>query len=183
MKKSVLFVAFVTIVLAFSSCGSNNEWQKFYGYTPNDIAGEYIFSNQPDAFQSLTEGEFCHLCKDAIINIVPSNENNIRFEMVCEDENYHKIYVGKAPLNSHDFMIDIKGNVQPISSTSFNVFNLNSRVYHNAEGKIRLEGNSACNRYNVKQNIIYDSEHVPVDTTYDTTLYSSTRYYFDVIKN
>ena len=184
MKKSVLFVVFATIVLVFASCKEDkSDWKKFYGYTANEIGGTYSYSNASDAFKSLTESEFCHLCPDANITITPTDDNTIRFVMNSEELDYYKLYMGKAPLNSHDFMIDIKGNTQTLSSLSFIVYNLSARVYKNPEGKIRLEGNSAANRYNIKQNIIYDSEHVPVDTIYDTILYSTTRYYFDVIKN
>lgn len=184
MKKSIVFVAMATILMAFTSCHKDkNGWQKFYGYTPNDIAGAYAFSNDEKAFKDLTEGEFCHLCSDAEINITATSDNTIKFEMNSEEFDYHKVYMGKAPLNSHDFMIDIKGNTQVFSSTSFLVCFLNSRVYQNADGKIRLEGDSFHNRYHIKHTVVYDNQHHPVDTLHDTTLYSSTRYYFDVIKN
>lgn len=184
MKKTVFYVAIATLVLVFASCKKNkNEWEKYYGYTSNDICGNYSFSNASDAFESLTAGEFCKLCSDAVISIASSGENRVGFGMVSDEFDYNKSYMGKAPASSHDFMIDIKGSTQSLSHTSFIGTFLNSTVYKNAEGKIRLKGNSAHNRYNIKFHIIYDDHHNPVDTIPDTTLYSSTRYYFDVIKN
>ena len=184
MKKSVLYVTLIAMLMVFASCQKDkNGWKKFYGYTPEEIGGAYTYSNAQDAFESLTEGEFCHLCRDAEITITPTSDNTIKFVMKSEDADYYKLYSGKAPLNSHDFMIDILGNTQYVSSTSFIKYTLNSRVYQNGQGQIRLEGNSAHNRYNIKSTTIYDDLHHPIDTIYDTVLYSSTRYYFDVIKN
>ena len=184
MKRTVLFVALATIVMTFASCEKDkNGWQKFYNYTPDVIGGSYSYSNEPNAFESLTEGEFCHLCPDAEITIAPSGDNAIRFVMKSEEAEYEKAYQGKAPLNSHDFMIDIKGNPQVYSSTSFLRCFLNARVYQNADGQIRLEGNSAHNRYKIQFHVIYDEHHNPVDIIPDTALISSTHYYFDVIKN
>ena len=182
MKKLFLFLAI--IALAFTSCQKDkNGWKKFYGYTSNDIGGAYSYSNSADAFEDLTEGEFCHLCQDAVITVTPTSDNTIKFVMDSEESDYHKTYTGKAPLNSHDFMIDIKGNTQVYSSTSFLRCFLNARVYQDGKGQIRLEGNSAHNRYHIQQHVIYDNHHNPVDTIPDTTLYSSTHYYFDVINN
>lgn len=184
MKKSVLFVAFATIVLAFASCNKDkSDWKKFYGYTANEIGGTYSYSNASDAFKSLTEGAFCHLCPDANITITPTDDNTIRFVMNSEELDYYKLYMGKAPLNSHDFMIDIPGNTQVLSSTSFIVYSLNSRVYQNADGQIRLEGNSAHSRYNIKFDTIYNEQHHPIGVYPDTSLFGITRYYFDVIKD
>lgn len=184
MKRTVLFVALATLVMTFASCEKDKDgWKKFYGYSANDIGGSYSYSNVPNAFESLTEGEFCRLCPDAEITIAPSGDNAIRFVMKSEEAEYNKAYQGKAPLNSHDFMIDIEGNTQVYSSTSFLRCFLNARVYQNADGQIRLEGNSAHNRYKIQFHVIYDEQHNPVDTIPDTSLYSSTRYYFDVIKN
>ena len=184
MKNTVLFVALATLLFSFASCRDDEKgWRKMYGYTANDIDGTYSYSNAEDAFEDLTEGEFCILCDDADISITATSDNSIRFVMKSEEEDYYKIYTGVAPLNSHDFMIDIKGNTQNMSSMSYVIYFLNSRVYTNEEGQVRLEGNSAHHRFQINEHTIYDEYHVPVGVYYDTTLASVKRYYFDVIKN
>ncbi len=184
MNRHIIKVlALAAIVVFFASCKkSKSEWTNFYGYTPADVAGTYVFSALPEAFEGYTEGTYCILCKDAQISI-SGGENTVRFNIDCPDHDYSKSFLGKAPLNPNDFLIDIRGNVQSAGYRKCLVNRLQTRVLKNDENKIRLAGAGIKDLYNINEHYIYDPTHQFIlDTIIDTTLFSSTNYYFDVIK-
>ena len=184
MNRHIIKVlAFVAIVMVFASCNkTKSEWTNFYGYTAADVVGTYVFSASPEAFEGYAEGTYCILCKDAQISI-SGGENTVRFNIDCPDHNYSKSFLGKAPLNPNDFLIDIRGNVQSAGYRKCLVNRLQTRVLKNNENKIRLAGAGIKDLYNITERYIYDPTHQFIlDTIIDTTLFSSTNYYFDVIK-
>ena len=62
MKKFVFLLLMLSAMLV--SCRENDakEWQLFYNYTLEDIMGTYSYSNVSDAFDGLTENDYCHAC-------------------------------------------------------------------------------------------------------------------------
>ena len=182
-RRIIKVLVLATFVMAFASCKkTKSEWSNFFGYTSADVAGTYVFSEYDKAFEGFTEGSYCILCRDAQIVVTATSESAIKFAIDCPDHNYSKVFMGKAPLNSNDFLIDIKGNKQWQSSSNFIQNRLHSRVYKNAENKIRLAGSGVKDAYQIKEQYIYDDSHFIIDTLYDTILTSSTNYFFDVIK-
>ena len=67
MKNIKYLLVLFILSLLFVSCEKQpqKEWTKLYGYTTEEIAGTYAFSNISDAFESLTENAYCHVCEDA----------------------------------------------------------------------------------------------------------------------
>ena len=185
MNRHIIKVlALAAIVVFFASCRkTKSEWENFYGYKPADVAGTYVFSASPEAFEGYAEGTYCILCKDALIDVAAAGDNSVRFNINCPDHDYSKSYLGKAPLNPNDYLIDIRGNVQSAGYKKCLVNRMQARVLKNDENKIRLAGAGIKDLYNITERYIYDPTHQFIlDTIIDTTLFSSTNYYFDVIK-
>ncbi|MCQ2321590.1 MAG: hypothetical protein MJZ91_09735 [Bacteroidales bacterium] len=177
----VLTLAVIAVI--FASCKKTKpEWTNFYGYTPSDLAGTYVFSQSEDAFKSFTEGPCCILCEDAQINITGVDDSPLRFNINCPDHNYSRSFLGKAPMNPDDFLIDIRGRRQWQGSSKFIQNRLQSRVLRNSENRIRLVGSGIMDAYDIKVHFIYNDMYQIIDTISDTVFTSSTNYFFDVIK-
>ena len=141
---------------------TTKEWEKYYGYTLDDIKGTYAYSNVPDAFDDLTESSYCHLCDDAVVSITSSllSESSIDMAVKCPRAEFNKTFSGRPNTNTDDFLISMSlssGSVYPN-------YELTAYVYKNAAGKIRLHGFARH---------IY---HPGTDEEYKVN------YYFDVIK-
>ena len=184
MNKHIIKVlAIAAFAVALVSCNKKkSEWSDFYGYTRDDVAGTYVFSESDEAFENLMESAYCILCPDAEIRIVQSSDDAVKFKINCPDHSYNEEFTGKTPLNHNDFLIDIRGRKQWQGSSKFIQNRVQSRVLRNSENKIRLAGSGIKDSYNIKEHYIYDNSHYVIDTIYDTVLSSSTNYYFDVIK-
>ena len=179
----IKILAIAAVAVAYVSCKKDkSEWSDFRGYTRDDVAGTYVFSESGEAFKNLTEGDYCILCPEAEINIVKSGQESVKFKINCPDHNYNKEFVGKTPLNPNDFLIDIRGNKQWQGPSSFIQNRVQSRVYRNDKNEIRLAGSGIQDAYEIKEHFIYGEQHQIVDTIYDTIFKSSRNYYFDVIK-
>lgn len=157
MKNYRLFALLCLLSVWFASCNKKNEWKDFYGYTSQDIAGSYSPSNVVDAFEGLTEGELCHICHDAQIDI-SSIGSKIKLDFKGVSEGLNKSWTGDPTLNDNDFLLqmgNISGGMPEILAT----------VYTNQTHQVRLHGY-------VRKVKSYNPEG-PVYINY----------YFDVIKN
>lgn len=168
MKNKTLKLMLMALGLMLVSCGKTQktEWNHYYGYTNTDIVGTYRFSNLPDAFDALTEGEYCHLCKDAEITISHYSGSSIEFKVNCSNEGYNQTFTGDPSHNEDDFLINMTNG----HSTSNTEYSVSASVYDNSKGEIRLHGYARKTIYGVDSN-----QHQYVRESYN--------YYFDVIKN
>lgn len=172
MKNIKYLSVFLVLGVLFVSCGEpkEKEWEKLYGYTIEDIAGTYSFSNVADAFDALTEGTYCHICNDAQISITASSSSIIQFSVDCPDAGFHKIFEGRPRMTDNDYTINL-------GSTALNnhpEYGLTAYVYENKQGDIRIHGNAQY------------IEWILVTNSYGQLEYkikSKINYYFDVTKN
>lgn len=172
MKKFKYLSALLVLCALFVSCGEpkEKEWVKLFGYTTEDIAGTYSFSNVEDAFEALTEGTYCHICNDAQISITATSSSIIQFSVDCPDAGFHKIFEGRPRMTDNDYTINL-------GSTALNnhpEYGLTAYVYENKQGDIRIHGNAQY------------IEWILVTNSYGQLEYkikSKINYYFDVIKN
>ena len=174
MKRIKFLPVLLLLSVFFVACdpqSQEKEWKKLYGYTTEDIAGTYAFSNIASAFDGLTEGKYCHICEDAKITITASSGNTIEFRLNCPNESLNRLFEGRPRVTDDDFLINMKA---PASST-YPDYELTVYVYENDEGDIRLHGFA---RY-----IVYELVYNPVTEENDHIVKSKTNYYFDVIKN
>ena len=125
---SVLFL----LSLFFVSCEEeqNNEWERYYGYTNEEIIGSYSNSNVADAFDGLTESLYCHVCDDARITVTAESENMVRFSVNSAEAALNTSLKGNPALNDDDFLITLVDS--PYELTAY--------VYTNAKGQLRLHG-------------------------------------------
>ena len=146
------------------------EWNKYYGYSNEEIVGSYSFSKVEDAFEDLTESAYCHICEDAKINITARSESIIEFNVNCPNDEFNRTFEGRPCLTDDDFLI----NMTAPSGTPHPDYELTVYVYKNDQGDIRLHGFAR----HIKYEIHNDPNGMPV-----YNIKSKVNYYFDVIKN
>jgi len=171
MKKIVIAL----LVITCFSCNKqvDDGWDKFYGYTNNDIAGQYTNSNISDAFDNISDSEYCTICNDADINITANQGSTVSFCFKSEKASLEKTLSGVPTLNSNDYLMQLYGSKTFLTSSKFYVFKLFSRVYHDDNQNVRLHGYMSKDFY-----VIENNESGVSDTIAD----HSDVYYFDVIK-
>ena len=149
---------------------TTKEWEKFYDYTIDDIIGTYSFSNVSDAFDALTETDYCHICDDAEISISSymNSETSIEFKVNCAKAMFNKTYTGRPVSNEDSFLIKL---FNP-STSEYPDYELTAYVYKNTKGDIRLHGFARHIKYHV---------YVQDGITYHEVK-TMTNYYFDVKK-
>ena len=163
MKDTMKRMKFLPLVLVLGvmlfSCekDSTKEWEYKYGYTIQDIIGQYVFSGVQDAFSGLTESEFIHLCQDATVNI--TSGGTLRFDINCPRNSYNRTFTGTLPSDEDRFLIHMA------ASQSANSDDVTAYVYTNKQGKIRLHGYARKAAYSPADDVYY-----------------KVNYYFDVIK-
>ena len=173
MKNIKYLSVLVMLGLLFVSCekqSQEKEWDKYYGYTNEEIVGSYAFSNVKDAFDGLTENAYCHICEDARINITASSGNTIEFKVNCPNEEFNRTFEGRPCSTDDDFLINMtapSGSIHP-------EYELTVYVYKNDQGDIRLHGFARHITYEIHN----DPNGMPV-----YNIKSKVNYYFDVIKN
>lgn len=172
MRKTISVLALCSLLLAgLVSCEKEQkEWSKLYGYSQDDIVGQYSHSQLPYAFSSLLESENAHLCADAVVSIASTSEQSITFGLSCPDHNFQKSFSGKPSLMSNAFLVSMSSGWVGLKR-----YALSATVLKNTNNDIRLEGFVSENQYERFYNT--DEER------YDTVLSNSVNYYFDVIKN
>ena len=154
---------FLPLVLALGvilfSCekDTNKEWEYKYGYTIQDIVGQYVFSGVPDAFEGLTESELFHICQDATVNI--SYGGTMQFTINCPRNAFNRTFTGMPSSDEDRFLIQMS------TSQSANSDEVFAYVYTNKQGKIRLHGYARKAAYSAVDDVYY-----------------KVNYFFDVIK-
>ena len=167
MKKTLISAFFILLAVAFVGCKDEKKgWDYLYGYTNDDIVGTYHFSNVADAFESLTESEYCHLCDDAEITISSYQENSVKFTIKCPDAGYDHSFTGRTSYSENDFLINMSEKALGVNIK----YTVTASVYTNAKSEIRLHG--------FARKIIYQ-----YDTNQEEIVKECYNYYFDVIKN
>ena len=166
MKNKTAKLMLAALVLMLVSCGKDqkSEWNYVYGYSNDDIIGTYRFSNVSDAFETLAEGDYCHLCSDAEISIAPYESNSVEFHVKSTNAGYEQTFTGSPSHNDDDFLVSMS------KQGGLTEYTVTASVYNNAQGDIRLHG--------FARKIIYgidEEQHQYVKYCYN--------YYFDVIKN
>ena len=159
------------LVIACFSCEKQEtkEWSKFYGYTNNDIVGDYIHSGFSDAFADLIESSSAHLCVDAQVKITSTSETGVLFRIDCPDHNFAKAFSGRPSPNSGSFLISMGGAMSGLKR-----YVLSATVRKNAEESVRLEGFVSEDHF--------VREYNTATQKYDTVFDHSVKYYFDVVK-
>ena len=173
MKHIKLLSMMFLLGVLFVACKEqpkDQEWSKFSGYTTEDIAGTYAFSNIADAFDGLIESQYCHICEDARITVTASSANIIQFEVNCPGAGFHKLFEGRPWTYDDDYIINIGGT----SSNTHPEYGLTAYVYENEQGEVRLHGYAQY----IEWVVIIDSYGQE-----EYKIKSKTNYYFDVIKN
>lgn len=154
---------FLPLVLALGvmlfSCekDTNKEWEYKYGYTIQDIVGQYVFSGVPEAFEGLMESEYIHICQDATVNI--SYGGTMQFTINCPRNAFNRTFTGMPSSDEDRFLIQMS------TSQSANSDEVFAYVYSNKQGKIRLHGYARKAAYSVADDVYY-----------------KVNYYFDVVK-
>jgi hypothetical protein len=167
-----LLVLFI-LSLLFVSCEKQpqKEWTKLYGYTAEEIAGTYAFSNISDAFESLTENAYCHVCEDAKIDITAGSANTIEFHVNCPSDEFNRTFEGRPRATDDDYLI----NLTYPAISSHPSYELTAYVYKNHQGDIRIHG--------FARHVIYETVYNPSTEQNDYVPKSNINYWFDVIKN
>lgn len=169
----IRFASIVCLLMAltFVSCKEEKkEWNNFYGYSNEDIVGEYSYSNAPDAFWKLIESDEGHLCPDAEVTVASVSEQSILFKVVCPDHGFQKNFTGRPTLNQNDFLVRLYTGMSNLKR-----YGLTAEVLKNEQDDIRLSGFVTEDHYKR----VGSAETGSYDTVYDY----SVKYYFDVIKN
>ena len=172
--KNIRYLSFFLLLsVLFVSCEKpqENEWTKLYGYTNDDIAGTYVFSNVSDAFEGLTEGAYCHICEDAKIDVTAGSGSTIEFKVNCPSDEFIRTFEGRPCLTDDAFLITMTAP----SGSSHPDYELRVYVYKNDQGDIRLHGYAR----RVMYDIVYNHETEENDYIPKPNI----NYWFDVIKN
>ena len=142
MKKLRLLALLCMLGVFSTSCKEKqSEWVNFYGYTNQDVVGSYSSSNVVDAFEGLIEGTYCHICRDAEINITNSG-SKLRFEVKSVGTGLNWSSVGNPCLNDHDFLMQL--GMDDFLAT----------VYTNTANQVRLHGYVRKNHVNYYFDVI-----------------------------
>ena len=133
MKKLSIISLLLLLCFVLGSCNKNKT-----GYTINDIAGEYTFSNAADAFDGLEADAYTYLCDDALITITRDGKNSVDFRLSCPNEEHNAHFNGAPFQNENDSVIRMSydygyGKYPPNESTV--IANVSKM-----DGKIRLQG-------------------------------------------
>ena len=146
------------------------EWEKYYGYSLDDIKGTYDFSYVSSAFDGLTENDYCHICEDAEITVVSylDSESSISFKVNCPSATFIKTFTGRPVMAEEGSLIKMASP----TTTAYPDYELTAYVYKNDKGGIRLHGFARHIKYHV---------YVQEGITYHEVK-SMTNYYFDVKK-
>ena len=161
MKNLRIISVMLVLGMLFTSCEKEQkkEWNKYYGYTNEEIVGSYSYSKVEDAFDGLTESAYCHVCEDAKISVTAGSGGTIEFKVNCPSDEFDRTFEGVPRLNDDDFLINM-------TAPSWNpVYELTAYVYKNDKGQIRIHG---------------FARHVHNAGTLEEY---KVNYYFDVIKN
>lgn len=133
MKRIIVITLILLTTLGINSCGKNegNAWERFYGYTKNDIVGHFIPNPDESAYPDLpTSG--VEIYRNATIDItdVDPDRNLIQLHLVIPNV-INKTFSG--PLYSNEYEADLALNIS-------NGEDILMTVYKNKKNQIRLHG-------------------------------------------
>ena len=171
MKKLVFLLLMLSAMLV--SCRENDakEWQLFYNYTLEDIMGTYSYSNVSDAFDGLTENDYCHICEDAEVSVLShlGSASAIDFNVISQRAVFNRSFTGQPITDDDSFLVKMT-----LPSTSlYPHHELTAYVYKNDKGDVRLHG--------FARRIFYETVYENGQAI--TKIKYTIAYYFDVIKN
>lgn len=173
MKKMRFLPLVLVLGLLMVSCKKDDtrEWKQFYDFTLEDVKGTYTYSNVTGAFDALTESDFCHVCKDAVIDISSylGSASSIEFKVNCQKVGFSKSFTGQPVLS--DDAAFVKMSI-PASSV-YPEYEVTAYVYKNDKGNVRLHGFARHIQY---ENLVV------VDGIVHKDVKSMVNYYFDVLK-
>ena len=160
LNKTVLILAALACLTSCGKTEDTNQWKTFFGFTANDLAGNY--TPNPDEWDAILieEVENAKAVRNARAEITQTAENTVIVDLY-----------GMPNKLEHHFSCTIQQN-----DFMFNSGNLKVQVYKHDNGDIRLNGNV---RYPIGQ--LYDPDLGNPANNYLVNTYEY--YYFDVIKN
>lgn len=151
MKRITILLTLCVIV--FTSCKKDPVWNRFFGYTKDDIVGHYEANPDESLYEDLpTEG--VKVYSNAVLDITSLSNDLISIRIVIPDV-INKVFSGPVYSAADNSDIVLLNGDDDIQMT----------VYKSDKGEIRLHGRQK--RYH------YDASNV---------LVSSENYGFDVIK-
>ena len=130
--KNIKLIALLCLLGAlFTSCKEEKkEWKVFYGYTKQDVVGTYSSSGIEEAYEGLIESPYCHICRDAEVNITPSG-SKLKIEVKSGSTGLNWYDVGNPCLNDDDFIMQLGAAPE---------LDFMAKVYTNEAKQIRLHG-------------------------------------------
>lgn len=172
MKKMRFLTLLLMVGVLMTACQKDDakEWDKYYGYTVDEIKGTYAFSYVASAFDGLTENNYCHICQDAEISVTSylESESSIAFNVNCPKASFNKTFTGRPVMSEDGFLVKMS-----LPSTSPDPdYELTVYVYKNAKKDIRLHG--------FARHILYET--IVENGTTIKRVKSMVNYYFDVKK-
>ena len=151
MKRITILLALC--VIAFTSCKKDPVWNRFFGYTKDDIVGHYEANPDESLYEDLpTEG--VKVYSNAVLDITSLSNDLISIRIVIPGV-INKVFSGPVYSAADNSDIVLLNGNEDIEMT----------VYKNEDGQIRLHGR--------EKHYHYDANNV---------LVSSENYGFDVIK-
>lgn len=143
MKNFKLLALLCMLAFGFASCKEQqNEWRCFNGFTSQDVRGDYSASNLSEAFEGLTEGTYCRLCRDAQVKITNSG-SRLRIEVKSTTGGLNWSGFVDSSQNDDDFLMQV-GNEPDFLAT----------VYTNDAKEVRLHGYVRRNHVNYYFDVI-----------------------------
>jgi len=131
MKNFKLMALICLLALGFVSCKEQKiEWRNFSGYTSQDIMGSYSASDISEAFEGLTEGQYCRICRDAQVAITNSG-SKLRIEVKSISGGLNWSSVGNPCQNNGDFIMQLGAAPE---------LDFLATVYTNDNKEVRLHG-------------------------------------------
>ncbi len=163
---------FLLGIVTISCNKGTKEWEQYQGFALDDIKGTYHYSNVANAFESLTESDYCHICEDAVVNISSylNSETSIEFKVNCPSAVLNKSFTGRPAINEDGILL----NMAIPATSPFPNYELTAYVYKNDKGIIRLHG--------FARHIIYEIE-TDANGNISHWVKAKINYYFDVIKD
>ncbi len=130
MKRLIIITLLsLGMTYALTSCKDDKpEWKKFFGYTTEDILGDYVANTDESVYSDIPTNNNV-VFKDATIHIQNYAKSLITLKVNFPSETMLTFH-GLAPINDADYLISMKNNGYALSAT----------VYHDELGDIRLHG-------------------------------------------
>lgn len=142
--RTLLIIATLIGVFLFNSCDKKqeNEWDRFYSFTKDDIIGHYEANPDNSVYVELpTEGVTIY--PNATIDISALEGNFVRLQITIPDV-INKVYTGTATMNENDTELSFHNYHEDILMS----------VYKNKQNQIRLQGRERKCKYNSEGEVV-----------------------------